>query len=74
MNRPGLLIRRFKVRFLAGALAKARPRPGFFVLAIDDCTRLAYVEVVCDEKAITAVGTCAARSRSSSSTASGSSG
>ena len=28
----------------------------FVHVAIDDCTRLAYVEVLCDEKAITAVG------------------
>ena len=32
-------------------------------VAIDDCTRLAYVEVLADEKATTAIGFLAARDR-----------
>jgi transposase len=46
----------------------------FVHIAIDDCTRLAYVEVLSDEKASTAIAFLAHRSRSSSATASASSG
>ena len=46
----------------------------FVHIAIDDCTRLAYVEVLSDEKAITAIAFCVARSRSTAATASTSSG
>ena len=42
-------------------------------VAIDDSTRLAYAEVLADEKAVTVVGSSNARSRSSPSTASPSS-
>jgi transposase len=42
-------------------------------VAIDDATRLAYAEVLSDEKADTAVGFCAARSGSSAATTSRSS-
>jgi transposase len=41
----------------------------FCHVAIDDATRLAYVELLGDEKAITAIGFCAARSRSLKATA-----
>jgi hypothetical protein len=42
-------------------------------VAIDDATRLAYAEVLSDEKATTAVGFCTGRSRSASASASPSS-
>jgi transposase len=38
-------------------------------IAIDDATRLAYAEVLPNEKATTAIGSCAAQSRSMSATA-----
>jgi transposase len=46
----------------------------FVHVCIDDCTRLAYVEVLADEKATTAVGFCAARSASMPVTGSASNG
>ena len=47
----------------------------FVHVAIDDCTRLAYVEVLADEKATTAIGVPAPRGRASiAATASRSSG